>query len=384
MRPDLLSAIADGYADAGLSSALIAAKTGVKIDRQRAVYRSRGGTRNLSWTPEEDDTLKRLLGRVDESAIARQLGRSVTAVHIRWKRDLKLTSPSKRADIYTAARFSQAIGAEQHVVTAWCDSGMVSSRRMPGGRTIRLIDRAVAKAWACNPDNWVFFDINKVSDPELARLIRRRAERWGDEWWTTERAAAFHKCSTKCVLQQIKLGRIRGRRVLNLSGRHGAPGWGNWFVLRSDIIGLSIPRGKGGPGQMTNWSREAHAFMLLAIAVGVRWIDLAKMQNAGRATLENRYAVTPKRERIAYLPLKDHAARFPRLARVAAAFKRGDALSVEALRQVISVLKAFARGNTSVVRGLTAPHHSRPSFARVRAYYAALVARGHDPLEVQA
>jgi hypothetical protein len=384
MQPDLLEAIAGGYADAGMTTALIQAKTGVAIERPRAVYKAAHRPRSPAWTADEDALLRELVGHVHEDEIARRLGRTVGAVHLRWKRDLRLRAPTKRDDVWTALAFCNLIGSEIHIVTHWCDSGLLPSRMMPGGRRIRLIDRAAATAWLINPDNWVYFDRDKIRDERLARLVARRLERWGDDWWTTRQAADYLGCDAKDVMHQIKRGRVPGRRVVNLSGRHVLNSWGNWFVLRSDAMRLRIPRGKGGPGSFDNWSDAAQEFMELGAAIGVRWQDLARMQNVGEKTLDMRYRTTAGQRRITTARLHDHAARFPRLARVAAAFARGEDLGLEDLRRVILVLRRFGLTNKAAVRGLVLPHHSKPSIARVRAFHAALKARGHDPLEVPA
>jgi hypothetical protein len=83
----------------------------------------------------------------------------------------------------------------------------------------------------------VYFDIHKVVDLHLKRLIELRAARWNDEWWTTRRVADHHGVTTNEIKRYIKLGYLPAYRLpISLGGREHDRKWSYWFVLRSHAL----------------------------------------------------------------------------------------------------------------------------------------------------
>jgi len=193
------------------------------------------------WTPEEDAFLKTNLGKMTEAAMGKALGRTETAVHLRWKRDLQLVSPSKAPDVITAHQAARMLGIDGHKIAHWVDQGFIPGRLMAGGRKIRLIDRKVFIAWVMDHDHWMYFDLAKVQDEELKQSLAEESKRWGDEWWETPRVAKHHGVATSDVKRYIKAGRIKATQIqYSYGGRHLNLSWKLWFVLRSEATRKSL------------------------------------------------------------------------------------------------------------------------------------------------
>jgi hypothetical protein len=202
------------------------------------------------WTPDEDAYLRSHLGYLTDAEMGQALGRTATAVHLRWDRDMGLPGPSKAADVLTARRAAKLLGIDEHKIAHWVDAGLLTGRLMAGARTknhtIRLIDRTLFRHWVLNPMNWVYFDPKKVPDPELRRMLKKRAARWGDEWWTIRQVADYHGVSHKNVQQTIRRGKLRSFHLpISRSGRHWDRAWSNHFVRRSDALAAGFYQGKG-------------------------------------------------------------------------------------------------------------------------------------------
>jgi hypothetical protein len=186
------------------------------------------------WSPEELDYLANNSGKQTIEEIAEFLGRSVLAVTIKQTRKkIKRVSTAKQCYI-TANQASIMLGIDGHKVAHWFDVGFIRGRIQPGEHQIRLVLKVALFAWACNTDNWIYFDPNKVQDAHLRRLIELKKARWGDEWWTTKQVAAYHGVETSFVNSYIDAKRISARQIkYSLGGRHTKMGWANWFVLKS-------------------------------------------------------------------------------------------------------------------------------------------------------
>lgn len=187
------------------------------------------------WTPTEEAFLKANLGRMTEVKIAKTLGRSKIAVHLHWKRDMQLPSPSKAPDVLTAHQAARMLGIDGHKVCHWIDQGFIPGREMAGGRKIRLIERKAFTEWVLDHDHWMYFDFARVKDQTLKRLLDEEAKRWGDEWWDTPRVAKHHKVHVGDVKRYIQHGRIKATQIkYSLGGRHPQRRWSLWFMLKSE------------------------------------------------------------------------------------------------------------------------------------------------------
>lgn len=199
--------------------------------------KSAEGTRlhSRKWTPEEDAFLKANLGKMTEATMGKALGRTETAVRLRWKRDLQLVSPSKAPDVLTAHQAAHMLGIDAHKIAHWVDKGFIPGRIMAGGRKIRLIDRNAFVEWVMDHDHWMYFDLTQVQDEELKRLLKKEKKTWGDEWWDTPRVARHHGVKVNDVKRYIDHGRIKAHQIqYSYGGRHPNLSWKLWFIRKSE------------------------------------------------------------------------------------------------------------------------------------------------------
>jgi hypothetical protein len=183
---------------------------------------------------------------MSDEEIANRLGRTVTAVRLRWKRDLHLTAPSKNPNFITAEQASLLLGLDSHKISHWCDMGLIPFRNMAASRKMRLIYRVTFYRWVVTPSNWIYFDWKNIPDPKLRRLCELRAQRWGDEWWDTPTVAEYHGVTSKDVQRLLYRGELAGVQVtVSRGGRHKDPAWLNWYVKKSDAIHAVFVKGRG-------------------------------------------------------------------------------------------------------------------------------------------
>lgn len=219
------------------------------------------------WTAEENQFLKDNLGHLTDAEIGKALGRTATGVHVHWSRDLHLKGPSKAADILTAHAAARVLSIDAHKIAYWVDVGFIKGRLMAGGRKIRLIKKKDFYHWALQVNNWIYFDITKVKDAELAHKIKIRAKRWGDEWWSTPKVAKHHGVTPKDVTRLIMHGKIKGTQPKwSLGGRHPHLAWKYWFVKKSEATraDLIFLRRKGVPGVSRLFTTKAIAWIVKA------------------------------------------------------------------------------------------------------------------------
>jgi len=232
-------------------------------------------TKAGSWTDEEDNFIRKNLGWLSEVDMAKKLGRTQTAVRLRWKRDLLLTPPSKNPDIITANKAAKLINVEIHAFCWWCDYKIIPARILPSERRIRVIDRNAFKLWVINPMNWVYFDWKRIADPTLYKLCAYRAKHWGDEWWTSRQVADYHGVDIRNVNVQIKRKQLPATQTrISRGGRHQERAWTYWFILKSDAINAHFVKGKG----FTGWqpSKRATQWVKKARAMGWGWTAIKR------------------------------------------------------------------------------------------------------------
>jgi len=210
--------------------------------------------RGATWTPEEDAFLKTNLGILSEREIAHALGRTVTAVRIRWKRDLHLVSPRRNPNWLTLEAFARGLCVDGHSIAKLANQGKISVRRLPQviaknrRGLIRVIDRKEALAWIADPMHWIYFKPERVGSfrkqgqrrmakpdvvfwREARAAIDERQRTWTDAWLTPTEAAHL------IGLPVDRRGRVcHGiNRAIHL-GLLKAVRWGNWKILRSEIL----------------------------------------------------------------------------------------------------------------------------------------------------
>lgn len=257
----------------------------------RAAPRPAHRRRRRPWSLDEDDYLRRNLGFLTESQIARHLDRSTDGVHIRAERYLRLPRPSKDPRYLTANQVARVLGVDNHKPPSWIKRGILRGEVIPSdrGRVIHRVHKTAFLAWACSPKNWIWFNPDRVRDPRLRRLIELRKARWGDEWWSVNRVAAYHGVTNQDVERYIRLGLIHAVKAPRLDGRPNGPGrsapdcprWSYGFILRSEAVRPGLVFIKKGKGltwhKLHYWSPRADAFILLAAAIGLPDTAIARL-----------------------------------------------------------------------------------------------------------
>lgn len=243
-------------------------------------------THRRTWSEEEDKFLRDHLATMTDEELGAQLGRSANAVHLRWERDLHMPNRSKDPTVLTGRRAAEMLGIDEHKISHWIDVGLIPGRLMPGKQikfhTIHLVERVAYRRWVLNPMNWVYFDIHKVRDAELKRMLRKRADRWGDEWWTARQLADYHGVNIDAVKEQIYRGTIQSFHLpVSLGGRNHQRGWSNHFILKSVAVRAVFYHGKGS-NRPCPFTPAADAWLLKARdELGFTFVHIGRMMKIG-------------------------------------------------------------------------------------------------------
>lgn len=237
----------------------------------RAVQKVTGvAVRGRPWRAWEDKAYLDGLANQSYVEIAAKLGRSVSAVKVRYTRQ-GMPPKSKRPGYLTANQAAKVLGLDAHKVCRWIDDGIMRGERvLIVAREYRQISWVNLKIWATRPENWMRFEARAIKNGSLRSLVLRAQALWGDEWLSTREAADILGCDDKDVWRMIKLGRLYGVRAQQLGGRNNAH-WAYWFVRRSHLVGFVVPKGKGcraAGSHYVVWSKRADAFILRAVAAG--------------------------------------------------------------------------------------------------------------------
>ena len=194
--------------------------------------------RGMAWMEEEEDFLRENAGRMPEDEICLRLGRSVVAVTIHRKREMRLASPIKDPEYITGYKLSKALGiSDPRKISNWIRADILEGEMVPyRNHDVSRVRLEIVLAWLVKPESWMYFHPERVADPNLRRRIGRAVEAWGDEWWSTKIASEYHRVDVKDILRAIKLGRVQAVQIKNLSGRHEGGRWGFWFVRRSECV----------------------------------------------------------------------------------------------------------------------------------------------------
>lgn len=220
------------------------------------------------WSEEDEQFLRDNYLYMTDAELGERLGRTAISVHLHWEREMHMKARSKAPGVMTAEQMALILNIDSHKVTCWFDAGLINGWIVPGGK-IRLIKKISFYVWACNPMNWVYFDIHKVQDLHLKKLLLLKEKRWGDEWWRTTKVAEYHGVDVGDVKRYIKIKRLKSfRPPVSLGGRHNDRKWGYHFVLRSEALKVRFYRmGEMGTSiseTVNKFTPAADAFLLKA------------------------------------------------------------------------------------------------------------------------
>jgi len=216
----------------------------------------------LPWSEAEDAFLRKSLGFVAEDEIGQELGRSATAVHLRWSRDLRLPAPTKTPGYLTAHRTAVLLGMDVHSVLQWIKRGWLPAELLPfrpGRNECRRVKIHDLKRFLVRPESWVMVRPERIRDPKMRRLVELAQERWGDEWLSIGDVEEMHDSTLGLVNKYIHAGRLAGFQ------------WGNWWIRRSDAEapGMRFLHRSDRLPKTIDWSGEGDGFLLQGRSLGL-------------------------------------------------------------------------------------------------------------------
>lgn len=352
------------------------------------------GPKALPWSQAEDNFLRANLGCLSDADMGRELGRSAVAVHLRWKRDLRLPTPRKSPGWTTPNRVARALNIDAHCVMRLISQGVMPAEPLPWlNQGIYLTYRlrmTTFYRWAINPQHWIYFRPNHVRDLHLRRLLELKSARWGDAWLTPGQVAAMHEVDYRDVNRYIRAGKLP------------AVHWNNWRILRSDAERVHFAKGRGA-GHENTWSPAADAFMLLARAIGLSTNAIGALVHLSSQTVSYRLRVLCADPTVADRLAQEHGLalqiaadgrlfadwrqyrrRFPAVARALDRFTAGARLSQAERLRVRGVLWSWAAWHAAAedqrqfAESLTYAKNATP--ARLAGAIAELRMWGLEPL----
>lgn len=240
---------------------------------------TRVGKRNPAWSDEELAYARDNLQSLTLEEIGTTLGRSPNAIKITIVRK-QIERMSKRTGYLTGNKAANALGIDVHAVMLLVKRGILPMTRLPGIRGILQIKTIRLYMWAINPEHWPYFKVERMQDRHLARLVTLAKQRWGDEWLRIGEAAELLGTSHPVLNKHI------------LKGNIPALDWGNWWVKRSALEGVVIPRGKGHKGVSKLFTPAADQFILRSVRAGIGYDAIGRMMKKNGSTVRVRYLTT--------------------------------------------------------------------------------------------
>jgi hypothetical protein len=246
-----------------------------------------------NFTPEEDKFLKENLQYLGDEECARRLGRTFYSVHVHSSR--KGFIRPRHAEGYLSGNvISKILGVDSHCVPCWFDLGIMESESFPYDREYmwkRRVKIPVFKRWLIRPKNWVYFNVNKMTDLRYQRLVQLAQAKWDDEWWTTRQGADYVGAEVKCFLTYLINHHLPAIHAVG-KDRNRNQYWAYWFVPKSVVMQIHYPHGKGKGLAHKPISDRAMKFIVMARDEwGKTWEDIRRMMRTEIVgwTIRNRY-----------------------------------------------------------------------------------------------
>jgi hypothetical protein len=214
------------------------------------------------WSQRELEEVEALLPYHSPDIVGQMLGRSGNAIRIKRKRRGILAS-SKSEGWLTANQVRVRLGmADGRPVIGWIKKGLVLGHQIKGDSTWLVYETSLRR-WITSPVSWAYFDPSRITDQQLAHLVKLSQQHWNDTWLSTREVADMKGTDTKTVLMAIKRGQLSGVHLREKDGRHAGAAWAFWAVKRSEAERWKYKE------PTFDLMDEQHAFMLLARAIGL-------------------------------------------------------------------------------------------------------------------
>lgn len=236
--------------------------------------------RRIAWTKDEEKFVSDNLPYLPAELIGQKLGRTAHAIKIRRSR--RVLGKTKVG--YCANEVAQILGkADAKVIVSLIKLGHLRGRLRPLKTAIWDITETDLLRFVMNPNNWVFFDTERVYHPKLRKAIEYTRKKWNDEWWKPSQAAAYHKCSQAAINNHAygpnMAGRRKGGKGKNVkTGNQQLPGlfWYNWHFKKSDVVKAKIHVG-GGVARKFAMEQSLLYFLFSAHCIGLSPADVEAM-----------------------------------------------------------------------------------------------------------
>jgi hypothetical protein len=236
----------------------------------------------LLWSETDLIRVKELLPYCSPKIVGQMIGRSEDAIKIvRQRQHIKASSKSE--GWLTANRVMQLLGMpDARPVIGWIKKGFVLGHQIAGDDKW-LVYEISLRRWIVSPRSWVYFDTSRIRDQHLTRLVELAQERWGDEWLTTRQVADLKGTTTRQIGQSICRGVLPAVHIVGKDGRHENAAWSLWAIKRTEAEAWQF---KPPPYDLTD---RMHAFILLAGAIGLSGVNIAKLTRVSHSTASDRF-----------------------------------------------------------------------------------------------
>ncbi|MBK9497462.1 MAG: hypothetical protein IPO08_23650 [Xanthomonadales bacterium] len=239
-------------------------------------------SKSPAWSAADDEFLRVNLTKFSDADLARLLGRTEIAVHLRWKRELDIPARSKQPDLISANQIAEGLAVDVHAVCHWVRLGLLTAQRLPGITEMLMIRRVTLLRFVVNWRNWIYFEPRRINrgshrskykyDQDFWDHVRRLALRarraWKDAWWTPGQVAAYHGVCLAVVNNAVHDGRLPN-----------AVKWGNWRILRSVAKACTRLHTGRGSNMYRDYSPKFDRFIILGTALGLSNSTLAAFSN---------------------------------------------------------------------------------------------------------
>lgn len=251
-----------------------------------------------NWTDEELTFLRKNHSKMTDWQLGDLLGRTENGIKIKRVR-MGLSSAARTAtELIPVRKSADLLGIDMHKLSGWCDAGMIKFTTTGPLRQVRLIRYIDLQLFAINPANWMLFNWRNIEDLHLRRLCELRAERWGDEWWTTVQVAQHHGVVVGIVSKHIRLGWLDGYvPPKSIGGRAGQRAWKLGFVRKSVALKYTF-RKMAGSQSLSTITPRADAWIIRAVdELHMSFSAIARtMSYRSGTTIVNRYNYLKRRQ----------------------------------------------------------------------------------------
>lgn len=170
------------------------------------------------WSDDEDHYLRRMYCFVPVRQIAKELGRSATAIQSRRK-TLRIRQLQERPELMGVMDFAQAVGLSWSAALKLAKQHPFSTTMYHGNRPVTVILIDSFKRWLRDPLNWRYLSVDKLVRPDFRVVVQVAQEHKRDRWLTLTEAAEYVSYSRTYFYRLIRAGSVP--YVMDYAGKRG-------------------------------------------------------------------------------------------------------------------------------------------------------------------